>query len=85
MKHRTLQILWPAFLVAAVMEVLLFSIVDPVEIRWFGRLIGWSPVAICSVAFLVLWLLVASAGALTVLLRLTAEELDPPKGSPPRF
>jgi len=83
--HRTLQILWPAFLVAAVMEVLLFAIVDPVEIRWFGRLIGWSPVAICSVAFLVLWLLVASAGALTVLLRLTAEELDPPKGSPPRF
>jgi hypothetical protein len=62
-KHRILQILWPAFLVAAVMEILLFSTVDPVEIRWFGRLIGW----------------------LTVLLRLTADELDPPKGSPPRF
>ena len=38
-----------------------------------------------SIVFLVLWLLVATAGALTVLLRLTAEELDPPKGSPPRF
>jgi hypothetical protein len=84
-KHRVLQILWPAFLVAGVMEILLFATVDPGEVRWFGVLLGWTPVAVYSVAFLVLWLLVATAGALTVLLRLTAEELDPPKGSPPRF
>jgi hypothetical protein len=84
-KHHVLQILWPAFLVAGVMEILLFSIFDPVDVRWFGGLIGWKPVTVYSIVFLVLWLLVATAGALTVLLRLTAEELDPPKGSPPRF
>jgi hypothetical protein len=84
-KHRVLQILWPAFLVAGVMEILVFAAVDPLEIRWFGALIGWKPVAIYSSVFLVLWMLVASAGALTVLLRLTSQELDPPKGSAPRF
>jgi len=84
-KHRVLQILWPAFLVAAVMEILLFAAFDPAEIRWFGGLLGWENVTVYSVVFLVLWVLVATAGALTVLLRLTAEEIDPPKGSPPRF
>jgi hypothetical protein len=84
-KHRVLQILWPAFLVAAVMEILLFAAFDPAEIRWAGGLLAWQPVTVYSVVFFVLWVLVATAGALTVLLRLTAEELDPPKGSPPRF
>jgi hypothetical protein len=84
-KHRALQILWPAFLVTGVIEMLLFAAFDPRELRWFGQLIAWQPVAIYSVVFLVLWLLVATGGALTVLLRLTAAELDPPKGSPPRF
>jgi len=85
MTHRALQILWPAFLVAGVIEMLLFAAIEPGEVRWFGFLLGWQPVAIYSVAFLLLWLLVASAGALTLLLRLTAEELDPPPGGPPRF
>ena len=85
MKHRVLQILWPAFLVAGVMEMLLFASFDPGEIRWFGLLLDWTPTAIYSVVFLVLWLLVATAGALTLLLQLTAAELDPPKGGPPAF
>ena len=54
-KHRVLQILWPAFLVAGVMEILLFAAFDPAEIRWFGGLLGWQPVAVYSVVFLVLW------------------------------
>ena len=85
MKHRVLQILWPAFLVSGVMEILLFSILDPAELHLFGTLVGARPVAVYSVVFLVLWGLVATAGALTVLLRLSAEEIDPPQGSPPRF
>ena len=85
MKHHAVQILWPAFLVSGVLEILLFATFDPLEIRWFGGLVDWTPVAIYSVVFLLLWGLVASAGALTALLRLTAEELDPPRGSPPRF
>jgi len=83
--HRALQILWPAFLVAGVIEMLLFASIEPGEVRWFGFLLGWEPVTIHSIVFLLLWLLVSGASAMTVLLQQTAEELDPPKGAPPRF
>ena len=77
MKPRTLSILWPAFLMAGVLEMLVFAVVDPREMRWFGgTLIGGSPMAIYSVTFLVFWAAVATAGALTVLLSLSADEVN---------
>jgi hypothetical protein len=77
MKQRALRILWPAFLIAGVLEMLVFAVVDPRELRWFGGpLIGWPPVAIYSVTFLMFWGAVATAGALTALLTLTADEVN---------
>ncbi len=77
MKQRALRILWPAFLIAGVLEMLVFAVVDPRELRWFGGpLIGWPPVAIYSVTFLMFWGAVATAGALTALLALTADEIN---------
>jgi hypothetical protein len=76
-KQRILQILWPAFLVAGVLEILVFAVIDPHELRWFGGpLIGWAPVAIYSVTFLMFWSAIAIAGAVTVLLTFTAAELN---------
>lgn len=50
------QILWPAFLVAGVLEMVVFSWVDPSQLR-FGQ---WQPDAqtIYSLAFFVFWGLV---------------------------
>ena len=77
MKERTLRILWPAFLVAGVLEMLIFAVFDPQEMRWFGGpLIGWSPLTIYSITFLIFWGAIATAGALTALLTLTAEEIN---------
>jgi len=36
MKRQALIILWPAFLVAGVLETLTFAVVDPADLRWFG-------------------------------------------------
>ena len=36
MLRRTLRILWPAFLVAGVLEMMVFAVVDPADMRWFG-------------------------------------------------
>ena len=45
--------------------------------RWFGGpLIGWSSTTIYSVTFLIFWGAIATAGALTALLTLTAEEIN---------
>jgi len=82
MTSRSLRILWPAFLVAGVLEVLVFAVVDPRDLHWFGGpAIAWPPVAIYSVTFLMFWGAIATAGALTALLSLTAEELNARSGA----
>ena len=77
MTRQALRILWPAFLVAGVLEMLVFAVVDPHDLHWFGGpAIDWPAAAIYSVTFLMFWGAIATAGALTALLSLTAEELN---------
>jgi hypothetical protein len=66
---RLLMILWPAFLMAGVQEALVFVVVDPSSLHWFGSdPITWPVEAIYSVTFLIFWVMTATAGALTQLL-----------------
>ena len=68
--RRVLLVLWPAFLVAAVLEMLVFAVVDPADLRWFGtEPVAWPLSAIYSVTFLIFWGGVATAGAITQLLQ----------------
>jgi hypothetical protein len=69
LKQQALQILWPAFLMAGVLEALLFAVVDPNDLRWFGGpSIDWSRQAIYTVTFLIFWGVMSISGALTALL-----------------
>jgi hypothetical protein len=69
MSRVALQILWPAFLMAGVLEVLVFALVDPSDMRWFGGApIEASRQAIYTLAFLAFWAVIAAAGAITALL-----------------
>ena len=78
MKQRALQILWPAFLTAGVLEMLVFAVVDPADLRWFGGpAIGWSAQAIYTVTFLIFWGAVATAGAMSALLAVESDTLNP--------
>jgi len=57
--------------------VLVFAVVDPRQLHWFGGPpILWGPLAIYSAAFLIFWSVIATSSALTVLLTLTAEEIN---------
>ena len=77
MTRRVLQILWPAFLAAGVLDALTFAVVDPAELRWFGGpLLGWAPLAVYSATFLIFWVAISTAGALTALLVLEPSEVD---------
>ena len=77
MRQRTLQILWPAFLMAGVLEILVFAVVDPGDLRSFGVApVDLSPRAIYTLVFLVFWAVIATAGALTQLLVLTSADLN---------
>lgn len=69
MTRLAVQILWPAFLMAGVFEILLFAVVDPSDLHWFGGPpIDWPREAVYSVTFVLCWMCTATASALTVLL-----------------
>jgi hypothetical protein len=69
MIRAALQILWPAFLMAGVLEMLVFALVDPNDMHWFGGApIQVSRQAIYTLAFLAFWAVIAAAGAITELL-----------------
>ncbi|MDO9095299.1 MAG: hypothetical protein Q8R98_04820 [Rubrivivax sp.] len=79
--RRAATILWPAFLVAAVLEIAVFAFVDPVSLRLplhtaQGAALPLSTTAIYSIAFLVFWACTSAACALTVLLDRSADDIN---------
>ena len=76
LKQRMMWILWPAFLMAGVLEVLVFSVVDPRDLYWFGQHIDGSREAVYTVAFFLFWFVTCLGGALTILLSLTPQEVN---------
>ena len=68
MNPRTMTILWPSFMMAGVLEGLVFSVVDPTELRFGNNTIDASPQAVYTCAFLAFWAELSTSGALTALL-----------------
>jgi len=69
LRERVLMILWPAFLMAGVLEMMVFAVVDPSTMHWFGAdPIEWSRSAVYSVTFFIFWGAIATSGAITHLL-----------------
>jgi hypothetical protein len=77
MRQLVMTIFWPAFLMAGVLEALIFVVVDPTDLRWFGGdAVGLSVEAVYTVTFLIIWLTMVSSGALTALLLRSADEVN---------
>ena len=76
--QRWMWILWPAFLLACALEVLVFALVDPGDLTWRGEALGASRQAVYTAGFFAFWLLATAAGALTLLLARPAAELNSP-------
>ena len=64
-------ILWPGFIVAAVAELVFFSIFDPFDLHFFGAPLAWSRQAIYTLGFFGFWGLCAASSALTFFLTRT--------------
>jgi hypothetical protein len=76
LQKRLMWIVWPAFLMAGVMEILVFSLADPEELSWFGHQLEWSRQTVYTVSFFVFWLVLGLSGGLTLLLSLSADEVN---------
>ena len=60
-----LTVLWPAFMVSIVLEGLLFTLFDPMAMRWTDSMGDpLSPLAVYSLGFLVIWACMSVAVAL---------------------
>lgn len=68
MKQKLMWIGWPSFLMAGVLELLVFAVVDPQDMSWFGHAFAMSRQSVYALAFFVFWFVVALAGALTLFL-----------------
>lgn len=76
-RHRIMSVLWSAFLMAAVLEMVVFALVDPESLRWFGGdSLQLGPRAVYSLAFLLFWVVIAMGGALALLLCSRSDELN---------
>jgi hypothetical protein len=74
--QRWMWIVWPAFLVAAVLEMVVFAVVDPSTLHWFGQPVPLSSEAVYTLSFFVFWGMTMASSALTVLLAVSPFEVN---------
>lgn len=73
---RLMWIAWPAFLVAGLMEALVFAMVDPQDLHWFGHPLAMSREGVYTLAFFAFWVLAMISSALTALLAMSPFEVN---------
>ena len=78
--QRIMWIAWPAFLIAGILEMLVFAMVDPQDLHWFGHAIQLSRQGIYTVSFFVFWFITMLSSGLTILLASTPFDIN--HGSP---
>ena len=66
--QRLMWIAWPAFLMAGVLEALVFAFIDPQDLHWFGQPITLSREGVYTIAFFVFWIVTMVSSAMTTLL-----------------
>ncbi|MEY4979013.1 MAG: hypothetical protein RLZZ352_1283 [Pseudomonadota bacterium] len=74
--QRLMWIAWPAFLVAAVLEMVVFALIDPSELHWSGHSLALSREAVYTLSFFLFWGAAMVSGALTTLLSLSPFEVN---------
>ncbi len=69
-------ILWPAFLSACLLEVLVFGLVDPSDLQWLGKPLDISSQGVYTLAFFAFWAVALVASGLAALLCLSPAEVN---------
>lgn len=72
--ERTIQILWPSFIVAGAMDVLMFALLDPLELMYQGAALFDSRLSAYSTLFFIFWLFGAASSVLTCYFQCTSPQ-----------
>ena len=73
---RLMWIACPAFLMEGITEMLIFAVVDPENLHWFGKPLQLSREGMYTVAFFIFWIIIMVSSALTTLLSLSTAEVN---------
>ena len=74
--QRWMWIAWPAFLVAAALEMIVFAFVDPSELHWSGHSLDLSRETVYTITFFLFWGGAMASSALTTLLSMSPFEVN---------
>ncbi|WP_082532679.1 hypothetical protein [Pelomonas sp. Root1237] len=83
-KRFAMAVAWSSFLAAGVLEALVFAVVDPADLRWFGTApVQLSTQAVYTLSFLIFWAVIAFGASLALLLiSLPGDEDKPGRHAP---
>lgn len=76
MRGKWMAIGWPAFLMACVLEIVVFALVDPQDLQWLGLPLELPRKGVYTLAFFVFWGVTAVSSGLTAVLSLSAAEVN---------
>lgn len=74
--HKLIQVLWPSFLVAGVVEIIFFTVINPRELYLLGDPVYLDPLATYSIGFFAFWLICAASSLTTLYFQRTSEDIN---------
>ncbi|MHB1244827.1 MAG: hypothetical protein ACYCZH_00175 [Sulfuriferula sp.] len=74
--RRMIQVLWPSFIVAGMMDVVLFTLFDPMGVSYQGAFLFESRLGAYSIGFFLFWLFGATSSALTCYLQCNSAQIN---------
>lgn len=74
--QKLMWVAWPAFLSACVLELVVFAMVDPHDLHWFGQPLAMSRQGVYTISFFAFWAISMVSSALTALLATPPAEVN---------
>lgn len=74
--RRIIQVLWPSFIVAGAMDIILFTLFDPMAMNYQDSPLFKTRLGAYSVVFFLFWLFCAASSALTCYFQCSAARLN---------
>lgn len=74
--QKLMWVVWPAFLGACLLELVVFALVDPQDFEWGGQQIALSRQGVYTVGFFVFWAICMVSSGLTALLGTPPAEVN---------
>jgi hypothetical protein len=73
---KLMRVVWPAFLAACALELVVFAVVDPSELQWSAHALALTRPAVYTLSFFVFWAISSISNAITLQLFKSAAELN---------